>query len=241
MENAILIGLSRQMALQRRMDVIANNLANVGTSGYKADSMRFEHHMVPHVNTGEGRRALSYVHDAGLVRDFTPGDLHKTDNKFDVAISGDGWLVVQTPEGNRYTRNGELHLNAEGQLVTKDGHPVMGEAGVINFELEETSVMIAKDGTISTNTGPKDRLLVVSFADNNGLAKLGHNMFQTDQEPQASEGEVLQGMIERSNVQAVSELTRMIETTRAYTTMSQLLSRHDDLQRDAISQLGRDV
>ena len=242
MENALLIGLSRQTALKRQMDVVANNLANMNTAGYKAGSLLFEEHLMPVARmndlTGQDKR-LSYVLDGAIYRSFHEGAFEQSGNELDVAISGDGWLVVDTPDGERYTRNGQLKLDAEGQLVTPSGYPVLGDGGSIIFGPEENGIEIAKDGTISTSQGLKDRLRVVQFDNNNALKKEGETLFSTRQQPELAEDvRVLQGVVEKSNVQPISELTRMIETVRAYTNISQMLSREQDLRRQAIEQLG---
>ncbi len=242
MENALLIGLSRQVALKRQMDVIANNMANMNTAGYKAGSMLFEEHIMPvaEMNEMSGQdKRLSFVLDASIYRSFAEGGFKQSGNELDVAISGEGWLVVETPDGERYTRNGQLKLNAEGQLVTPAGYPVLGDGGPITFSENDSGVEIASDGTISTDQGIKDRLRVVQFENNAALKKEGEILFSTTQTPETVENaRVLQGVFETSNVQPISELTRMIETVRAYTSMAQTLSQSQELRRQAIQQLG---
>lgn len=242
MENALLIGLSRQVALKRQMSVVANNLANMNTAGYKAGTMLFEEHLMPvarmNDQTGPDKR-LSYVLDSATYLSFREGAYKQSNNELDVALSGDGWLVVETPDGERYTRNGQLKLDADGQLVTPSGYPVLGEGGPITIGPNEIGIEIAKDGTISTSQGTKDRLRVVQFEKNAELKKEGETLFSTTQQAEPAEDvRVLQGVVEQSNVQPISELTRMIETVRAYTSMSQMLSREQDLRRQAIEQLG---
>lgn len=243
MENTLLIALSHQMALKRRMDVIANNMANISTAGFKSDGLQFEELIMPVARVGgmtgaSGR--LSYVHEAAVVRDFSEGALEVTGGELDVAISGDGWFVVQTPEGERYTRNGQFKLNPQGQLVTGAGHPVLGEAGPITFTSEEAGIEIAKDGSISTTAGAKGRLRLVHFEDNRALSKEGASLFASATPPlPATEARVLQGMVEKSNVQPVLELTRMIETVRAYTRAAQILQSAEDIRREAIEQIGQ--
>ena len=242
MENALLIGLSKQMALRRQMDVLANNMANVSTAGYRAESLRFEEHLMPGAEMpgqiGSSAR-LSYVMDAGIVRNFESGSLERTDGEFDVAISGRGWLVVQTPEGERYTRNGQMRLDSEGQLITASGAPVLSDGGPITIGPDETGFTIARDGTVSTSLGPKGRLRVVQFADEAVMKKEGAALFSAPVAPEPAEGvSVIQGMIEKSNVQPVRELSRMIETVRAYTSTSKLIERTHELRKDAIQRLG---
>lgn len=242
MENALLVGLSRQVSLKRQMDVVANNLANMDTAGYKSGTLLFEKHLMPtaqmnELNGQDGR--ISFVLDTSIYRSFEEGSFEQTGNELDVALSGDGWMVVQTPDGERYTRNGQLRLDAEGQLVLPTGQPVLGEGGPLTFGPEEVGIEIAYDGTISTSQGIKDKLQIVEFENNAALKKQGDTLFSTDQAPQpAGDVRVVQGAIEKSNVQPITELTRMIETVRAYTSMAQTLSQAQDLRRDAIQQLG---
>ena len=241
MENALLIGLTRQMALKRQMSVVANNLANVNTAGFKADHTHFKEYLMPVARMTDQKgadRILCYVNDTSLVRDFAEGSMEKTGKNLHVAISGDGWLVVQTPDGERYTRNGELTLDAEGQLITNEGLPVLGDGGPITIGLNETGIQIAKDGTISTDAGLKGALRIVKFADNRQLKKEGASLYASTQEPEdAPNAQILQGMIENSNVKAISQLTTMIETVRAYTSVSHTLQRMQQLRQDAIERL----
>ncbi len=242
MENALLVGLSRQVVLKRQMDVLANNLANMNTAGYKAGTLLFEKYLKTdaQMNDLSGQdKQISFVLDTSVYRSFQEGAFEQSNNDLDVAISGEGWLVVQTPDGDRYTRNGQLKLDAEGQLVTPAGYPVMGEGGAITFSEQDTGIEIAKDGTISTSEGNKDKLRVVEFENNASLKKQGETLFSTAQQPApAEDARVLQGVVEKSNVQPISELTRMIETVRAYTSMAQTMKQAQDLRRDAIEQLG---
>ena len=156
MENAALIGLSRQIALGRELDVIANNMANVSTNGYKARQSRFKEFLMPGASAAAFRQpggGLSVVAETGTALDPSPGAIERTGNPLDAAIKGDGFFVVQTPAGERYTRNGAFTLNAQGQLVTSDGHTVMGESGPIAFSPQETGIEIGADRTVSTTQG----------------------------------------------------------------------------------------
>ncbi len=180
MDNAILIGLSRQMTLKRQMDVIANNLANLNTAGFKADSLRFEE-FLGDTARDEGIQGasggVSFVLERGAVPNMSAGAFERTGNDLDVAISAEAWLVVQTPEGERYTRNGQLKLNAAGQLVTGDGYKVLGGGGPITFSPRESGITIAADGSISTSEGDKDVLRLVRLPDPSAVTKEGATLF----------------------------------------------------------------
>ncbi|SHH67919.1 flagellar basal-body rod protein FlgF [Bradyrhizobium erythrophlei] len=248
MENTLLVGLSRQTLLERQLDVVANNIANVNTTGYKADSSLFEEFLTSGAHednfVGADRR-VSYVQDRATYRDFSQGAADQTKNPLDLAIDGSGFLVVQTPAGERYTRDGGLQLNNQGQLVTVAGNPVLGTSGPIVFQPTDHDINVAPDGTITVVTGNstvdsvRGKLRLVSFADAQKLLKEGANLYSAGEgaaQPDAT-SVVQQGFIEKSNVSAVSEMSRMIEVTRAYTQISTLLQQQSDLHKTAIQQL----
>ncbi|MFN0264131.1 flagellar basal-body rod protein FlgF [Tepidamorphus sp. 3E244] len=241
MENALLIGLSRQVALRREMDVIANNVANLGTTGFKKEAMLFEEYQMPKAEWTADRprdRELSYVHDLATIRDYSPGAMVQTGNPLDVAINGEGWFVVNTPVGERYTRNGAFLLNQAGELVTNEGYQVLGEGGPMTFGTEDTDIAIASDGTVSSAAGNKGRLRVVEFETNMVLRPEGSSLFTTDaQATIAVAPRVAQGVIEKSNVQPILEISRMIEVNRAYQSLANTLEKADQLRRNAIGKL----
>src|ERR1700731_1002978 len=249
MENMLLVGLSRQMTLERQMDVVANNVANVNTNGYKADRSLFQEYLNSgaHEDNFKGRdRAVSYVLDNGTFKDFAQGASEQTKNPLDVAIDGRGFLVVQTPAGERYTRDGGLQINNQGQLVTQSGNPVLGTSGPIVFQPTDHDISITPDGTITVLEGTartdsiRGKLRLASFADAQKLLKEGSNLYAQGEggPPQPDTKSVIQqGFIEKSNVNAVAEMSRMIEVTRAYTQISTLLQQQSDLQKTAIQQL----
>jgi flagellar basal-body rod protein FlgF len=248
MENTLLVGLSRQTLLERQLDVVANNIANVNTTGYKADSSLFEEFLTSGAHednfVGADRR-VSYVQDRATFRDFSQGAPDQTKNPLDVAIDGSGFLVVQTAAGERYTRDGGLQLNGQGQLVTVAGDPVLGASGPIVFQPTDHDINVAPDGTITVVEGTskadsvRGKLRLVSFADAQKLLKQGSNLYSAGEgaaQPDAK-STVRQGFIEKSNVNAVAEMSRMIEVTRAYTQISTLLQQQSDLHKTAIQQL----
>ena len=243
MDNALRIGLSRQMALKTRMNVIANNLANINTAGFKRDTVHMEEFRMPVAQMTELRgrdKALSYVHDRAVLNNMSAGSMKQSGNELDVAINGKGWFSINTPSGERYTRNGEFKLNNEGTLVTNDGFPVLGSGGPISFGPNETQITIARDGTISSSEGLKGQIRVVTFNEEQNLNKEGFNLFKTDEQPTPVEQpNLMQGMVEGSNVKPVLELTTMIETTRAYVNQAQLLKKSEELKTDAMNKLAQ--
>ena len=165
---------------------IANNIANVNTAGFKADKSLFEEYLTSGAHednfVGSDRR-VSYVQDRGTFRDFSQGAAEQTKNPLDVAIDGSAFLVVQTPAGERYTRDGGLQLNNQGQLVTVAGNPVLGTGGPIVFQPTDHDVNVTPDGTITVVEGNgrtdsiRGKLRLVSFADAQKLLKEGSNLY----------------------------------------------------------------
>jgi flagellar basal-body rod protein FlgF/flagellar basal-body rod protein FlgG len=249
MENTLLIGLSRQMVLERQIDVVANNVANVNTTGYKSDRSLFQEYLASGAHednfVGSDRR-VSYVQDRATFHDFSQGAAEETKNPLDVAIDGGGFLVVQTPAGERYTRDGGLQINNQGQLVTAAGDPVMGNSGPIVFQPTDKQVSIASDGNVTVLEGSntidsvRGKLRLVSFAQAQRLLKEGSNLYSAGEGATAqpdTTSKVRQGFIEKSNVSSVTEMSRMIEVTRTYTQIATLLQQQSDLQKSAIEKL----
>lgn len=242
MENALLIGLSRQVALARELDVIANNMANVGTNGFKARSARFNEFISPRAKADAFQpldRPLSYVIDKGTPLDLSQGVIERTGNPLDVALKDDNYLVVQTPNGERYTRAGSLTIDRQGRLVTQSGQPVMGEAGPIVFGQAEYDMRIAPDGTVTSDQGVRGRLRQVRFANPTALANDGANLFSSARPalPAGPQARLEPGAVERSNVKAVIELTRLMEVQRNYQSVANMITKADELRSKAISRL----
>lgn len=237
MENTSYIALSRQMALRREMDVIANNMANLNTTAYKGESMLF----VEYLETTETGEKMSFVQDISLVRNLTAGNLNSTENPLDTAISGDGYYEVETPLGPRYTRNGSFHLNGAGELVTANGEKVLGDGGnPIALPPNSSDVTITRDGSVSTDQGPAGKIRMVRFENEQALIKLSNGLYDADgQEALAAEGsELMQGMVENSNVSGIIEMTKMISTVRSYSSTGRMVNEEHERQRRAIQALG---
>jgi len=235
MQNSEYISLSLQTALEVQMDVVANNLANMNTTAFKAEHTLFKEYMVE----TEGGEDVSFVQDWGLSRDTSAGNLNATGNPLDVAISGNGYFVVETESGNQFTRNGHFRLDDTGQLVTTDGSIVLDDGGQpITFTEFDTNIKIAGDGTISTDAGVLGRLDVVSFDNLQLLKKAGNSKYTTDQVPfPATNVTTVQGMIEGSNVNPILEMTDMIRINRAYQANSSLLTNINESQREMLRRI----
>lgn len=240
-ENAQLISLSRQMALQRQMDVVANNMANINTTGFKSENVLFEEYVMPVARDRDFPRfdqPLSYVQDWATIHDLSGGAMVQTGNDLDVGLNGDGFFAVQTAGGERWTRSGAFQLSANGTLVDVNGNPVLGQGGPIQFGPEETSIMVGADGSISSSAGPKGRLRLVEFANAQQLTREGNNLFAGGTPIAATNTRAMQGFIERSNVSGVTEMAEMIRVTRAYEAAANLAQKQDELRRTAIQRLG---
>lgn len=241
MENAQLIGLSRQIALQRQMDVVANNMANINTTGFKNEKVLFEEYVMPVASDEDFPtldQPLSYTQDWATVHDLAGGAIQQTGNTFDIALEGEGFLTVETPQGERFTRNGELKLDSTGLLVNNEGYPILSEGGQIRFTAEETGITFGLDGAILSSAGNKGRLKIVSFDDPQSLKRVGSNLFSGEDPIQDRVTRSVQGAIERSNVSGITEMANMIRVNRAYQTLAQIMQRQDELRTSAINTLG---
>ncbi len=232
MDTTAYIGLSRQIALQNRLDVIAGNIANMNTTGFKAELLRFETVWQP---AGRAER-LAFVQDVGRIRDLRDGAFTTTGNPLDFAIAGPGYFTVETPDGPAYTRAGQFQISAEGQIVTAAGHPLLDENGTpVTLPPGSGELALAADGTLSTAEGPIARIQIVDFGDPQALERAGDGLFRTDQPPQPVENARLeQGVLEESNVEPVLEITRMMETVRAFEATQRMLDIHHEIERRTV-------
>jgi len=241
MENAQLISLSRQVALQRQMNVVANNVANMNTTGYKSEQLLFAQYVMPVARDQTFRapdQSLSYTQDWATINDFSSGAIAQTGNNLDIALQGKGFLAVQTPAGERWTRAGALQINNQGVLVDNNGYPVLSDVGPVRFGSSETDIQFSQNGAISSSAGLKGNLRIVEFADPQILKREGNNLFSGGSPLAASDTQVVQGALERSNVSGVLQIAEMIRVNRSYQSIAQLTQRQDELRRKAISTLG---
>lgn len=238
MDNAIYATLSRQSGLVAQMQLVANNIANAATTGFRAEGVEFSEFIR---RTGAGEPSLSMAAARVRMTDLAPGAAVMTGGTFDLALQGDGFFLVAAPDGERLTRAGAFLPDADGNLVTMQGWPVLDEGGAPLFvPVGAGAVSIASDGTISAGGQPVGQIGVVLPVDVNGLVRLDGVGFRSEQgwEP-APEARILQGFLEDSNVDPVLEITRMIEVQRAYELGQSFLDREDERIRNVIQTLGR--
>ncbi len=287
MVRGIYTAASGMITQQRRLDALANNLANVDTSGYKRDVTihkafpelqirRFRDEGVVNIPLSETFPPLGSVDKAPVVGTlgtgvetneiftvFEQGELELTENPFDLALHGEGFFAVMTPEGERYTRNGGFILGQEGILMTKEGYPVLGENGIIR--IQENNFIVDSDGKVFQNRALSDdpnrlvgdrenewdepvlvdRLRIVDVHSPRYLQKQGSSLWRTTWE--SGDAEVItedrpvihQGMRENSNVDPVTEMVRMIEVQRAYEANQRVIQAQDSSSDRLINQVLR--
>jgi len=241
MENTAFIALSRQTALGRQLGVVANNIANMNTTGFKGEKMMFVEHLV---RSRGGDKIigpkLSYVRDIATFRDTTEGPLVTTGNPFDLAIRGDGYFVVETDNGEQYTRNGRFRLNDEGQLVTSQGDPVLSDSGnPFVFGPGNQDVTISRDGTVSTKNSQLGKIRVVSF-ENQQQSEVSSGGLLSSQSPSkdVESANIVQGALEGSNVVPVIEMAQMIRVQRSYDSIKNFIEREDSRIKRMVKDLG---
>ena len=238
MENATYATLTRQSGLMSEMRAVANNIANANTTGFRAEGVIFSEYVQ---NLGPDAPSLSM--EAARVRETiqTQGALSQTGGAFDLAIEGEGFFMIQTPQGDRLTRAGSFTPNENGDLVTMDGHLVLDAGGAPVFIPQGVGqIGIAPDGTISADGVPVGQIGLFLPTDPNGIVREDGVRFKADAgvEP-ALDGRVMQGALEESNVDSVMQITRMIEVQRAYELGQSFLDKEDERIRGVIQMMNR--
>lgn len=241
--------LSHEQALQRRLDVAANNMANSSTVGFRAERPVF-HEYVERMSEKPGNdlprdtRTTAFVQDYRATHDTRQGDFQATGNPTDVMVDGPGWLSVATPEGGTaYTRAGFLHVGPGGDIVTASGAPVLDEGGrPIAVPPEEVATLaVGNDGTVSTRTGALGRIAVTVFDDEGALYPRGDGLMDGTggRVLAADETKLRSGGVEQSNVNPIAETTELIDILRSYQSSLRMTESLDTMRKDAIGRLGR--
>ena len=244
MDNALYVGLSNQMVLKRQMDIVANNIANADTTGYKFESLMTKEVDGPPAFTLGAPKPVKFVGADGVARDFGQGNLRRTDASLDLGIEGQGFFKVTTAAGDRYTRDGHFRTNDQGIVTTQAGDPVADEGGsTITIDPKKPgAITISQDGIVSQGAERVGKIGVFKFASLSALEKTGDNQYQNSSNQQATaatDAKVRQGMLESSNVNPILQITKMVEVNRAYEQVSQMMSTQSDLSRNSIARLGK--
>lgn len=235
MYKGIYIALSGAILKRENMDIFAQNIANINTSGYKRERLSFRDFLVPADNniTGAADGRTMAVLSKNLT-DFSQGALVKTGNPVDLALKGPGFFAL---EGGMYTRNGNFTLDGEGYLVTQDGKKVLGDGGPVS--VQGSNITISPSGGIQVDGISVAKLRIVDFDDRTALKKLNGGVFATAAQGNDIEGQISQGYLEASNVDAVKELIDMIEAHREFETYQKMIQTFDEASSKITNDLGR--
>jgi flagellar basal-body rod protein FlgF len=237
--DAQLIAYSRQKALYRKLDTIANNVANAESTGFKSEIF-VEVDDNKKINGQQNPTTENFTST-----DFKEGGLNQTNRPLDVAIDGDGFFQVDTPLGARYTRNGSFQIDASGNLVSKEGYVLSG-GGAITFQPGDSDIRIGEDGTVlATNAAgqveDKGIIGIVKFTDKASLKKAGDGFFSSTETPEQAiyleDYKVAQGVLESSNVNRIGQLTDMIEVSRSAKQVAKIIDEQHSILRDSFSRL----
>ncbi|HOQ63825.1 MAG TPA: flagellar basal-body rod protein FlgF [Clostridia bacterium] len=243
MNSGMYSALSGSIAAMKRLDIISNNLANVNTPGFKKDKMLFESMLNSNAygpTVPNGSTADPILQKDSVYIDYSHGSVTQTGNVLDLAIDGDGFFIVNTPEGPAYTRQGNFRIAADGTLVTSDGHPVMGDGGPLI--LQGGIVDVNSEGMVKVDGSPVGTLSVVDFPKPYRMTKIGSALFRpsdAQMQPKPKEFSVRQGHLESSNVDAITEMVQMIETSRYFDSCQRVIRGFDDMAAKAVGELGK--
>lgn len=235
---SIYILSSRGIGQKKTMDAVANNVANVNTHGYKKQRVDFEEIIGGTVAKPAGHFTI----DRGFANDLAQGGMEVTHNPLDMALGTDGFFMIEMNGQQHYTRNGQFTIDADGNLVTTRGYPVLDANGApIVLPVDARQISVGQDGTIATEQGIIAQVGVVTFDVNTALIRVGDNLFRNDGGgvgvPANETARVLQGTLETSNVNAVLETVQMTETLRSYQNTQRMIQTLEELEQRAIRDL----
>jgi flagellar basal-body rod protein FlgG len=228
------ISASGALRQERRFQLISQNLSNVQTAGYKKDVPVFSTLFAHRLNFSENQKS------EGSAISFQQGSIEKTGNILDLAIDGEGFFKVMTPNGIRYTRAGHFKLDREQRLTNANGFPVLGRNGEIR--LNGKGMVVEKDGTVKMDGGEAGRIALVAFADSTRLRKEGNSLFVSEVpegEREVDSASILQGYLEQSNVNSIEEMVTLIDALRTYEACLKMLQSRDELNGKVVNELGR--
>ena len=258
MSGSIYMAATGALAYQHRVEILSNNIANVNTVGFKQDKTQFQQHYASALENNNLRtsanadasQAEEFWFELTTHTDHSSGPLKQTGNRFDLAITGKGFFCVETPDGIQYTRRGDFGIDVNGNLVTQEGWPVLGQGGEITVESQADftdkdghEILVHGDGTVEVDGNSAGKLRIVEFSEPQQLSKAGNTYFILDPgnaaESEATDYQISQGMIELSNVDAVRMMTELIETLRGYESYQKVIRSIDEVNSMAIKEVGR--
>lgn len=239
MDTSTYIALSGQFARDQEMAVLANNIANMSTPGFKAERMMFSEYLA----NSPGGNQISYVAQAGNNHDMSQGPLGHTGNSLDIALNGAGWLSVTTPNGTSYTRSGHFQLDPQGELVTSNGYLLQGDGGAaLVVPAGAGEVTISPDGTVATRQGILGHIPVVTFDNPQLMTAEANGLYNTTEASQPIKTtQVVQGAVEDSNLQPVLAMTRLMSGAREMTAIKNFAEAENNRLKTAIERLGKTV
>jgi flagellar basal-body rod protein FlgF len=238
MDTSVYVGLSGQIALERRLATVANNVANAGTVGFRGEGVHFES-----VVSATAPFQTSFVTGGVPHADMRSGGFSKTGNPLDVAIQGSGFMAVQTPQGIGYTRDGRMQMLPTGDLVSINGHPVLDVSGApLTANPAAGAIEISRDGMIRQEGRALGAIGLFEVDLQKGYSRFENSAFMPQGEPVPVEdftrNGMVQGFVEQSNVNPILEMTRLIAVQRAFEAVSSGMEQRDQTMRDAIQALG---
>jgi flagellar basal-body rod protein FlgF len=238
MDNALYTTLNRQSGLMAEMRAVSNNIANISTTGFRKEGVIFAEHVA---DLGRGEPSLSMASAEGRLVNLAQGALTRTGGTFDLAIEGEGFFQIETPDGPRLTRAGAFTPSPEGELVTPEGYRLLDLGGAPVFVPTDAGpVAVAQDGTVSVGGTPVAQVGLFQPADPTGLFHAGGTRFEAPGGIEPMDGGIIfQGFLENSNIDPVAEIARMIEVQRAYEMGQGFLDSEDQRIRAVIQTLGR--
>ncbi len=246
MENPSYLALSHQSALRRQMETVANNLANANTTGFRGERLLFAQYLTNKAGNpgigGDGAQKLAFVEGIGTYRDIRPGQAIKTEAPLDLMINGSAYFVVDTPVGQRFTRDGNFRIDANGTIVNAEGFALMDPNNQpLRLNANETNIDVTKQGEIYAGGNRVGRIQLVSFPDEQALTRLGGGLYasKVDAVPADPKAEIHQGMLEGSNVVSINELTQMLDIVRRYESAQRILDTEHERASKAIERLAR--
>ena len=237
MGNTVYSTLTRQAGLLNEMRVVANNIANLSTTGFRSETMIFSEYIMP---LGADEGSMSMARANAHSTSFQQGSLTQTRGTFDLAINGNGFFQLETPAGVRLTRAGAFSPNAVGELVSTDGHRLLDAGGApILAPLDASQINISADGTLSADGNPIAQIGLVRPSVPTDLTREDGVKFRTDSELLSADGATIsQGFLESSNVEAVQQISRMIEVQRSYEMGQSFLEKEDERLRSIMTLVG---